>query len=88
MRISFFAAVFAILSYDNNWAYRRKGGHSQHHCGYDRTLSLCVCIDLVSCRLGLMGALRGLRKWQFGSGSNGLNIMGNKGRLLCPWRWG
>lgn len=30
---SFLAAVFAILSYDNNWAYRRKGGHSQHHCG-------------------------------------------------------
>lgn len=45
---SFLVAVFAILSCDNNGAYRRKGGHSQHHCGYDRTLSLCVCIDLVS----------------------------------------
>lgn len=45
---SFLVAVFAILSYDNNWAYRRKGGHFQHHCGYDRTLSLCGCIDLVS----------------------------------------
>lgn len=45
---SFLVAVFAILSCDNNGAYRRKGGHSQHHCGYDRTLSLCLCIDLVS----------------------------------------
>lgn len=30
------------------WAYGRKSGHSQHHCGYDRSLFLCACVDLVS----------------------------------------